>query len=198
MLTPQNFYDYFIKSFKEVEPEALLRYDSRFTGVMLGNNGVLVKTLEKLKTSCQIESNSTCITQFYSIDMVYCSIENLDPLFDYGIYPANFYALIEHENNWNHLEQEIYRLMIFRAPLKIIITYDWDEDEKQRNKNRMAELSKKKDAFGALIAKFSRALSAETGTAYLFIVGNRNNCSAKEITWKAWTYDHLGNSIPIT
>lgn len=44
-------------------------------------------------------------------------------------YPVTFAALIEHELN-NRPEEEMQRLVLCRAPLKILIFYDWGEHEK--------------------------------------------------------------------
>jgi hypothetical protein len=195
MLTPQHFYDTFKKCFKEKESEFLSAYNESgiITELVVKNgNCILERTLEQLKIDNLAESNLITVKDFYSIDMIYCSSENLDPIYK-GIYPQSFNALIEHENDWSKIEEEIYRLLIFRAPLKVVITYDWDDDQNAKAKNRGKELGDKKNQFIGLIKKFNEYAQPEIVTQYLFIVGNRKDNSAKEINWKAWVFDHKGN-----
>ena len=46
-------------------------------------------------------------------------------------YPSKLHVLIEHEHG-ESIEEEMWKLLFLRAPLKVLIFYDWDEAKKTK------------------------------------------------------------------
>ncbi len=122
--------------------------------------------------------------EFYKIDYV---IGYGETFLDYGYYPFNLLVLIEHENDIKNIEQEMYKLALFRSPLKVIITY-YDEDAKQQSQGddlvetKLASLSN-------LLQHCSSFCKEDPDTQYLFIVGNREAADSETLNWRAWKFD---------
>ena len=49
-----------------------------------------------------------------------------------AIYPARLDAIVEHENG-ESVEEEMWKLLMWRAPLKVLIFYDYSEAERANN-----------------------------------------------------------------
>jgi len=50
-------------------------------------------------------------------------------------YASFLSVLIEHENNLDSIDLEMWKLIFWRAPLKVIITYDRPEKRRDKDKN---------------------------------------------------------------
>ena len=89
-----------------------------------------------------------------------------------GTYPNRLEVLIEHENG-DDPEREMWKLLMLRAPLKVLIFYDWQK-ELQRTHHRQQWLTKKL----CLMFKMGRAVDKQRPeapeTEYLLLVGKRN------------------------
>ena len=59
-----------------------------------------------------------------------------------GTYPACFHVYIEHENK-DKVEEEMYKLLLFRSPLKVLIFYDYHDYEKENSEKYRMWLQKK-------------------------------------------------------
>ena len=79
-------------------------------------------------------------------------------------YPACLSVLIEHENGMNP-EEELWKLLMFRSPLKVVIFYDHGDDD-QWLRAKLRELFKIGEETDA-------SWSEERATEYLFVVGRR-------------------------
>ena len=62
--------------------------------------------------------------EWYTMDCVY--YEETPNLYDKGFYPACLHVYIEHENG-DSVEEEMWKLLLFRSPLKVLIFYDYPE-----------------------------------------------------------------------
>lgn len=104
-----------------------------------------------------------------------------------------FYAIFEHELN-NDPEKEIQKLVLARARLKVLIFYDWGEDEKTtewRTKWINSKLS-----YFSRIRSLTQAISAEPDdTAYIFLIGCRTNATSY-VSWD-WASSDLLERRPI-
>ncbi len=111
------------------------------------------------------------MTNMYTLDIVYYRKE--PNLYSPGTYPACLDAIIEHENQ-DKVEQEMWKLLIFRSPLKILIFYDYHEDEKKQSEKKQIWLQNKLvklfDMGKEVDARCREAENAE----YLFVIGNRD------------------------
>ncbi len=170
--------DKFITAFKQVLQD---RYDAdaekllaayvqnrAWTAYMLSNNsddnGVLKDTAEKLR---QFDESLRYGVEWYTIDAVFYGGENL---LEAGEYPSRLYAIIEHENS-DDVGHEMWKLLHWRCPLKILIFYDWNEEDKRTEnrrrfmQNTLCSLKKMHSA----VSQFQAKENAE----YLLITANR-------------------------
>ncbi len=90
-------------------------------------------------------------TEYNRIDMVLMRDYN-------GDYPYMFDVLIEHEND-QHPENEMWKLMLLRAQLKVIIFYGHTPEDKLKQMSKM-------------LKKANAAFPENPATEYLFIIGN--------------------------
>ena len=91
--------------------------------------------------------NRSVYREFYSLDCVYYQDEF--DLFGGGGYPIGLDAIIEHEQG-GRPEEEWYKLLLWRAPLKVLIFYDWSDAEKRDNPNRANWLVGKLENFAEM------------------------------------------------
>ena len=99
--------------------------DPGWTRFMLGDrdtDGFLHEVAENL--------NRRVYREYYTLDCVYYQDEF--DLFEGGGYPIGFDAIIEHENR-NRPEEEWWKLLMWRAPLKVLIFHDYSDDEKKHS-----------------------------------------------------------------
>jgi len=169
----------FITAFKhvlqtraETDPDKLLaayETDPSWTDYMLGDGGVLDHTASQLR---QLDESLRYDREWYTIDAVLYGSENLCGK---GKYPAGVHAVIEHENG-DDVRPEMWKLLHWRCPLKILIFYDWNDDEKSTGKRRnfaqntLALL----EEMHSTVARFQ----AEEEAAYLLITAKRKNLDA--------------------
>ncbi len=97
---------------------------------------------------------------------------------EHGNYPACLEVIIEHENDGD-VRQEIWKLLSFRSPLKVLIFYDWDEHEKRTGRqstddSRRSWLHDQIEAFFRMGRAFDIRWPEADDTEYLFLVGNRD------------------------
>ena len=93
-------------------------------------------------------------------------------------YPARWDVLIEHENG-NYPEEELYKLLMRRAPLKVVIFYDWPTfrlNYQQWLPDKLRELFR----IGRTVT--AAWLEAEN-TEYLFLIGRTIN-QGQPPTWQ--------------
>ena len=90
-------------------------------------------------------------------------------------------VLIEHENDYTRLEEEMWKLLMFRSPLKVIVSYDWDENEKT-NPSRINGLKDKLDKLADMARQVDKNWKEAEDTEYLIVIGNRN--ADDNIIWK--------------
>lgn len=146
-----------------------------WTARVLNKGGLLNRVMERLiRPDRELEYR----TEWYSVDALYVGGEDI-----YGdgrSYPSEVHALIEHEFN-EDLETEMWKLLHWRAPLKVIIGYDWADDEKttdarkQYRQNKISKLRSMQSAVNMFHPEAER-------TEYLFMMATRKNHS-DAITW---------------
>jgi len=122
--------------------------------------------------------------EFYTLDAVFYKTgeTTYDPGGD-ALYPDCLRVLIEHENKGD-VEREMYKLLMFRSPLKVLIFYDYRDDERDRNKAKATWLSKKLDTLQRMRTAVNRCCEEAVNTEYLFLIGNR----AGPNEMPAWRY----------
>ena len=109
--------------------------------------------------------------EWYTLDCVY--YEEGSDVYGDGGYPACLQVLIEHENG-EDVETEMYKLLMFRSPLKVLIFYDYDEDRKTTDGRRIW-LHEKLETLLDMGQQVDGHWPEADNTEYLFLVGNRED-----------------------
>ena len=87
-------------------------------------------------------------------------------------YPPCMDVLIEHEND-EYIEEEMWKLLMWRSPLKVLVCYDWAEDEKTTCK-RTQWLKNKLDELADMARQVNETWKEAEDTEYLIVIGNLN------------------------
>lgn len=131
--------------------------------------------------------------ELYTIDALIIDRSNQLKRDGHG-YPTRIYVAIEHENG-DHPEEEMWKLLWWRCPLKVIIFYDWNEYNKKTGRARdtflsskIAELSEMKKDTNAFLAETSTSQCRDS--EYLLLIGQRITEGADP----TWRYVVLDNS----
>ena len=121
---------------------------------------------------------------WYTLDAVYydesSSLQDI-PGRNY-VFPACMDVIIEHENG-EDVETEMWKLLMFRSPLKVLIYYDYDEANKTTEERKTwltQKLKKLSDWCTAVDSMWPEAGNTE----YLFLVGNRTTVQPAPV----WRY----------
>jgi len=171
-IQPNNFLEAFKNewcSLVEKNPQEIsgvYRDSKRWTSYMLGKDGFLSKVMARLDKN---ESALEYKREYYTLDALYVGGEDL--FRENKTYPSQLQVLIEHEQGDN-IEEEMWKLIFWRSPLKVIIFYDWNEYEKSTNA-RMVWLDNKLKKLVDMLDKANAYFPENEKTNYLFIIGNR-------------------------
>ena len=95
-------------------------------------------------------------------------------------YPPCMDVLIEHEND-EYIEKEMWKLLMWRSPLKVLVCYDWDESEKTTCK-RVKWLKNKLDELADMAKQVNETWEEAEDTEYLIVIGNQD--SDNNIIWE--------------
>lgn len=127
--------------------------------------------------------------EIYSIDAMFVGGKDL---YRTGhCYPAELHVILEHENGPN-VEEEMWKLLFWRCPLKVLVMYDWPESDVSG-----ANLSNWATEKFAKLAEMHRDAVAffpePDFVRYLFIVGQVTKKNS--IRW--WQVSDLsGQAVP--
>ena len=126
--------------------------------------------------------NLTFNREDYHVDTLFCSHENLKHMD--GLYPLERVILFEHENDIDSSTQELYKLLYRRSPLKVIVTYLYQDDPE---KKLLWQVKK----FSEMIAQSNEWFPENPSTEYLIIIGRRNDTN-DGLIWFAVVFDTKG------
>jgi hypothetical protein len=163
----------------------LFTNDTQWTAFIQDAGGFLDRLCTQLSQTLGLELS--CHQEWSKWDVCYTNDQGFDATGgtdDVRLWPTCFYALIEHENRDNP-EQEMWKLMFWRARLKVLMFYDHGRDERNRypyTKGRW--LSDKLQQFKSMLAQSDSFLDESMETEYLFLVGAWD--ADKSIEWR-WT-----------
>ncbi|OOZ76045.1 hypothetical protein BOW50_10470 [Solemya velum gill symbiont] len=124
--------------------------------------------------------------EWYTVDVLYVSEKGM--FRDDGSYPLGAHVLIEHENG-ERIQEEMWKLLMWRCPLKVIIFYDFNDDEKKRGGKRGDWLSTKLRMLKGMYDDAEEHFPENTVTEYLFIIGNRKD----ETAFPQWRWTMIAN-----
>ena len=175
----------FLEAFSEQWREDVLRQkdkiysnfpkNSEWTKFMQPKEGFLNRLMNRLPGSLHYR------TEYYTIDSLYISGNDLLKKKELS-YPSEVCVLIEHENQ-DKVEEEMWKLAYWRAPLKVIIFYDYNDKAKENNLRKQAWLIEKISDLVEMLKVINNYYSENEDTEYLFIVGARKEAQG-EIYWK--------------
>jgi len=148
---------------------------------MLSKEGGLLSQMTSIFLS--IDPNIAYTREWYTVDGLFIGGNELLREGSWG-YPSSVYALVEHELDEN-IEEEIWKLAHWRCPLKVLIFYDWAENDKSTDA-RLKFLTNKVNKAFIMIEEISRHWAENPDTQYLFIIGTRAECNSP-IIWKYCT-----------
>ena len=138
----------------------------KWTSYMLAKDGFLSKVMNRLSDdNRRLEYKR----EYYTLDALYVSGEDL--FRENKIYPSQLHVLIEHEQGDN-IEEEMWKLIFWRSPLKVIIFYDWNDYEKSTSA-RKDWLTSKLNKLVDMLSHANSFFPENENTSYLFIIGNR-------------------------
>ena len=138
--------------------------DRTWTGFMLADENAFFRRLsERLSFDVGME--------FQTLDCVYYRKES-NQIEGHESFAACLDVIIEHENG-ERVEEEMWKLLLFRSPLKVLVCYDWNEYEKGRSEKRGNWLSDKLSGLLRMGSEFGARWPEADDTEYLFLVGNR-------------------------
>ena len=177
LITPSQFLSAFERQWHEDSTEYNRRkeafaYEKLWTQYMLGSEppGFLRRVASRLGLKCYGE--------FYKLDLVYVS--GTDLFREDLCYPSLLPVIIEHEQ-FNNVEEEMWKLIFWRSPLKVLISCDWNEDEKTTHRRNW--WTDKLKALSEMLATANRDYPETEMTEYLFIIGNREDVQS-DIKWR--------------
>lgn len=146
-------------------------YVFRDNGLIDGVAGCLRRDISPLIYSKEI----------YTVDAMF--VGGKDLFRDEFRYPSQLLVLIEHENGSN-VEEEMWKLIFWRCPLKVLIFYDWNEYEKSTPKKKNW-LPDKLKTLRSMLDDVDMASAEPDSAEYLFLVGNREHPDG-HVNWR-WT-----------
>ena len=142
--------------------------DATWTAFMLGEPG------RRGDSGCFLsnvgeKAGYSIAAEYYTLDCVYY-VEKPN-LVRSGLYPAGFDAIIEHENG-ERVEEEMWKLLMWRTPLKVLILYDYSDDVKRASTTKAAWLDEKFRVFACMAETMHDRCPEMAQNQYLFIVGS--------------------------
>jgi|ERR1700722_7013358 hypothetical protein len=126
------------------------------------------------------------IRNYYYLDSVF--FREIDTTnFHSDVMNATYFEVaLEHEHDITGTAQEIIKLQVFNAPLKVLITYDTTDQERNTHLKQYEEIVKSADIFS----------DAATRRRQLVIFGRKD--SVNNIEWSPYVYEEAGFvSLPI-
>ena len=119
--------------------------------------------------------------EYYSLDCIYVAEYDTDHFAPDSGYPKAFSVIIEHENEADVSCEEMSKLLLFNAPLKVLITYARSGPGLERHLHRYARM----------IEASGNADLALSTQRILVVFGDR---PAAVPTWRSYLYERDGFS----
>ena len=118
----------------------------------------------------------------FKLDAIYYDAEN-DLFPDWGqIYPTRLEVYIEHETG-DYPEEEMYKLLMWPASLKVLLFYDWATFQKEGNQKRQQWLTKKLTKMLTMGRMIDEQRPGVEAAEYLFLIG-RTEQQGEPPTWR--------------
>ncbi len=196
MVSAKDFCGAFAKQWKEDAEKnrdaILFAYgdDKRWTEYMLAEKGRPYESsfLRRLLTQPSLGRGLLMGREWYTLDAVYYEKDGIYQPRGGGPYPDCMQVIIEHENA-EDVETEMWKLLMFRSPLKVLIFYDYRHDDKQTEKKK-TWLEDKLKTLRCMCNAVDKNWPEARNTEYLFLIGNRDG--SKDVPM--WRYGIIQNN----
>lgn len=214
MLTPEQFIKYWKVYFKENKWEDYYKNNDSWTQFILGsksNKSKEGKFPQFLVEQLNRKDNQKTYRHRKEdglFDLALSSHENFKGIKDFHtdpgeisfqnkngeklFYPTQYDLLLEHENNILLCYEEMAKLTYARAKLKVLVTYDWDEEEWKKDGKPSDSLERLIHNFSTIIRQANEGFSENAFTRYLLLLGRK---SGNEMQWKHQVFDSTGTRI---
>ena len=186
MITAENFCKAFLEQWHDDVDQGRDRLleayanDARWTQYMLKETGSFLSRLSARLTHLP-RGPLTMGREWYTLDAVYYKED--EAVFrpgGGGLYPDCLDVIVEHENG-EDVETEMWKLLMFRSPLKVLIFYDYC-DEYKTTETRRIWLQGKLETLCRMHVAANEQCEEVLDVEYLFLIGN----SAGESDIPAW------------
>jgi hypothetical protein len=139
---------------------------TRWTHYVLDQSGLLARTMASFQARVP---GLLYDREWYTVDAVYY-VDHHEALHD-RTHPvrSEVHALIEHEHDVD-VEKEMWKLLHWRAPLKILMFTDYSEDERRANPRYRCWLGEKLAQLDRMIDVAAQFFQENVDTEYLFLV----------------------------
>jgi|SRR5277367_5945029 len=179
-ISPEQFLHAYAKTWRAGADRITLPLgpSDAWTSLMLNHNGFLWRVAEELRKG---DETFAYRRELYTVDAV---ILGGNDLFRTGLcYPSAVHVLIEHELGY-YVEEEMWKLLHWRCPLKVLITYDWPEDEKDKSATKRSWLHVKIEKLRCMRDEVEKFQGEEPRTSYLFLIGDRKSSNTPVCHWR--------------
>lgn len=170
-ITTEQFLDAFREQWNEEDPDGINNSypaERRWTEFMLGTRDSMEKGfLYRVSAKLSVDMGR----EWYTLDCVYYKMES-SQIEGSELFPACLDAIIEHEN-YGNVEYEMWKLLLFRSPLKVLIFYDYREDKMEKSERKKNWLDSKLEELLRMGSAFEYEWPETPDTEYLFLIGNR-------------------------
>ena len=113
--------------------------------------------------------------EYYSLDCIYVEGYDTEHFGPNSGYPLYFAVIVEHENDPKRSCEEMSKLLLFNAPLKVLITY-----------RSGSQLDTDLSRYAKIIEASGSALTASTSQRVLVVFGDK----PQELpTWRSYLYE---------
>ena len=143
IVTPEMFKSAFLDTFSYSKDKLLAAWDSRkeYTILIQGN-----KSREGLLSTIANKLGLNYMREYWSLDGVFYKYIDTQHFTKYWSFAEYIAVAVEHENDIWTSNQEINKLSIINAPLKVLITYP-DKEGVDIHLQSYTEIIKKSDIF---------------------------------------------------
>ncbi len=184
MVSAQDFRDAFSQQWradrrrKSAKLRDAYQDDKRWTAYMLGKKDDFLGTFfDRLARRLGQEM----LRERQNLDVVYYTTKARNIGHKKRIRPARLNVIIEHENK-EKVEEEMWKMLMWRAPLKVLVLYDWPPWRKTTTR-RQNWLENKLTTLFDMRREVDTLWPEAAKTTYLFLVGRLPQRGALPVWW---------------
>jgi len=174
-ITPEKFKEAFLKAVQSVNSEIIALWNSRpaYTTLMLKD------LLPKVAVELDI---LVWTSNYYYLDSIFYAERDNDHFGPSATYAKCISIAIEHEHIIDGTAVEMNKLQLFNSPLKVLITYAYNESQREYYLDRYTKILRGADIFGDFA----------TLRRQLVVFGS---LSEQIVTWHFYAYEPAGFQV---